>query len=65
MKMDATMIRRTEQALKETRAALARETAYREDLRDRLLVGFYMQHIAKLENMLELGEFNEEHMMKS
>ena len=51
-KYSAEEISRIHQALTETRNALAREMAYRADLRKVETVNFYNQHIAKLEAML-------------
>ncbi len=51
-KYNANQISRINQALTETRNALAREMAYRSDLRNTEMVEFYNHHIAKLEAML-------------
>ena len=51
-KYSPTEISRIDQALTETRNALAREMAYRSDLRNVEMVNFYNQHIATLEAML-------------
>lgn len=51
-KYSANQISRINQALTETRDALAREMAYRSDLRNIEMVEFYNHHITKLEAML-------------
>lgn len=51
-KYSANQIRSINQALNETRDALAREMAYRSDLRNIEMIDFYTHHIAKLEAML-------------
>ena len=51
-KYNATQISRIKHALNETRDALAREMAYRPDLRNIEMIDFYTHHIAKLEAML-------------
>jgi hypothetical protein len=51
-KYNANQIARINQALNETRDALDREMAYRSDLRNMEMIGFYTHHIAKLEAML-------------
>jgi hypothetical protein len=51
-KYNTNQISRINQALTETRDALAREMAYRFDLRNTEMVEFYNHHIAKLEGML-------------
>jgi UDP-N-acetylmuramate-alanine ligase len=51
-KYSATQISRIKQALIETHNAMAREMAYRPDLRNIEMIDFYAHHIAKLEAML-------------
>jgi hypothetical protein len=51
-KYTANQINRINQALTETRDALAREMAYRSDLRNIEMIEFYNHHIVKLEAML-------------
>ena len=51
-KYSANQISRINQALIETHNALAREMAYRPDLRNVEMITFYNHHIAKLEAML-------------
>jgi hypothetical protein len=51
-KYSTNQISRINQALNETRDALARAMAYRFDLRDMEIIEFYTHHIAKLEAML-------------
>ena len=51
-KYTTNQISRINQALNETRDALARAMAYRFDLRDMEIIEFYTHHIAKLEAML-------------
>jgi hypothetical protein len=51
-KYTTNQISRINQALNETRDALAREMAYRFDLRNMEMIDFYIHHIAKLEAML-------------
>jgi hypothetical protein len=51
-KYSANQISSINQALTETRDALAREMAYRSDLRNTEMVEFYNNHITKLEAML-------------
>lgn len=56
MKLSAEYLRRTEQALEETKTLLARALRYRADLQNAELVAFYYGHIAKLEKAIETGE---------
>jgi len=47
--------RRTEAALTETHRLLAKELTYSSHLQDANLIAFYLQHINRLETILEEG----------